>query len=102
MSGQTLSQILGSPAQFPHLNLTLSHTSFEPFLKVLDLWQISNFYKRLNAPAASPSELRVLEHLKHGVKYGQHYQVTMHQPATVRGRPLRICDFCFVKPIKGK
>ena len=62
-------------------------------------WQIQNFRKRLKCPAAAPSELRVLKHLKYGVKHGQHDHVALHQPAAVQGHPLRICDLCLVKPI---
>ena len=45
--------------------------------------QILNFCKKLKAPAAAPSELRVLEHLKHGVEHGQHDHIALHQPASV-------------------
>ena len=38
---------------------------------------------------AAPSELRVLEH---GVEHGQHGHVALHQPASVKGHPLRICN----------
>ena len=41
----------------------------------------------------------VLEHLKHGVEHSQHDHVALHQPATVQGHPLRICDLCLVEPI---
>ena len=32
----------------------------------------------------------MLEHVEHGVKHGQHDHVTLHQPATIRGCPLKI------------
>ena len=44
-------------------------------------------------PAAAPSELRVLEHLKHVVEHGQHDHVALHQPASVQGRSLRFSDY---------
>ena len=49
--------------------------------------------KSLKRPATAPSELHVLEHLKHGVNHGRHDHVALHQPAIV------ISDFCLVQPI---
>ena len=39
------------------------------------------------------SELRALEHLKHGVEHGQHDHLALHQLASVQGRSLRISDY---------
>ena len=58
-----------------------------------ELWTFyKNFCKRLKCPAAAPSELCVLEHLKHGVEHGQHDHVALHQPASVQGCSLRISN----------
>ena len=47
------------------------------------------------------SELRALEHLKHGVKHGQHDHLALHQLASVQDRSLRISDY-LVKFFDGK
>ena len=46
---------------------------------------------------AAPSELCMLEHLKHVVEHGQHDHVALHQSATIQGHPLRISGFCLVE-----
>ena len=45
-----------------------------------------------------------LHMLKHGVEYGNHDQVALHQPATAVGCPQRISDFllCQVQQRKVK
>ena len=62
--------------------------SFDPFVKVLDL------------PPHASSELRRLEHLKHGVEHGQHDHVALHQPSEVI--PSELVISCLVKHIKRK
>ena len=37
--------------------------------------------------------LHALEHLKHGVKHGQHDHLALHQLASIQGCSLRITDY---------
>ena len=57
-------------------------------IKLLDLENLKLLKK-------APSELHVLEHLKHGVKHGQHDHVALHQPASVQGCSPRIRDYLY-------
>ena len=62
-------------------------------LRLLQKFYICHRSKRLKCPAAVVPELRVLEHLKHGVEHGHHDHLALHQLASVQGRSLRISDY---------